>query len=35
VPIAFELWRNTHREGAFRSPAGGGTQTAVATSGVG
>jgi hypothetical protein len=32
VPIAFALWRSTHLDGAFRSPAGGGTQSTVATS---
>ena len=32
VPIAFALWRSTHRDGAFSSPAGGGTQSTVATS---
>jgi hypothetical protein len=28
VPIAFALWRNTHSDGAFRSPAGPGVQSA-------
>jgi ERF superfamily len=32
VPIAFALWRSTHRDGAFSGPAGGGTQSTVATS---
>jgi hypothetical protein len=27
VPIAFALWRSTHRNGAFSSPAGGGRQS--------
>jgi ERF superfamily len=31
VPIAFMLWRSTHREGAFKSPAAAGTQATVAT----
>jgi hypothetical protein len=30
VPIAFSLWRSTHRDGAFSSPAGGGTPNKVA-----
>jgi hypothetical protein len=30
VPIAFALWRSTHRDGAFSSPAGGGTPNKVA-----
>jgi hypothetical protein len=33
VPVAFELWRSTHRDGAFRNPAGAGAQSAVATFG--
>jgi hypothetical protein len=32
VPIAFALWRSTHRDGAFSSPTGGGVQTGVAAS---
>jgi hypothetical protein len=32
VPIAFALWRSTHRDGAFGSPAGGDTQSTDATS---
>jgi hypothetical protein len=31
VPIACALWRSTHRDGAFRSPAGGGTHSTIAT----
>jgi hypothetical protein len=34
VPIAFALWGSTHRDGAFRSPEGTGSQSTVATSGV-
>jgi hypothetical protein len=30
VPIAFALWQSTHRDGAFSSPAGNGSQSAVA-----
>jgi hypothetical protein len=33
VPIAFALWRSTHRDGAFGSPAGGGTPNTVAACG--
>jgi hypothetical protein len=32
VPLAFALWRSTHLDGAFSSPAGGGTHRVVATS---
>jgi hypothetical protein len=32
VPIAIGLWRSTHRDGAFSSPADGGTPSTVATS---
>jgi hypothetical protein len=32
VPIACGLWRSTHRDGAFGSPADGGTPSTVATS---
>jgi hypothetical protein len=32
VPIAFGLWRSTHRDGAFGSPADGGMPSTVATS---
>ncbi len=32
VPVAFGLWRSTHRDGAFGSPAGGDTQGPVAAS---
>jgi hypothetical protein len=32
VPVAFALWRSTHRDGAFSSPAAGGTHSTVATS---
>ncbi len=31
VPIAFALWRSTHRDGAFSSPAVGGMQSTVET----
>jgi hypothetical protein len=31
APIAFALWQSTHCDGAFNSPAGGGTQSTVET----
>jgi hypothetical protein len=31
VPIAFALWRSTHRDGAFGSPPGEGSQSTVTT----